>query len=85
MCCLITNFLLNSWKGRLCGQRCFSLKQRLHPDMGIDVEGLLKGLKGEVIDERVKATVQSCKAQGDWVHNLCKSFQQAIGNGLGAH
>eukprot|EP00069_Balaena_mysticetus_P012928 bmy_07742T0 len=54
------------WKGRLCGQRCFSLKQRLHPDMGIDVEGLLKGLKGEVIDERVKATVQSCKAQGDW-------------------
>lgn len=53
--------------------------------MSIDVERLLKGLKSEVIDERVKTTVKSCKAQGDWVHDLSKSFQKAIGNGLGAH
>lgn len=57
MCCLIINFFLNSWKGRFCGQRYFSFKQGFYFDMGIDVEGFLKGFKGKVIDERVKVIV----------------------------
>lgn len=81
---LVTDLVLRRRQRRLC-ERHLRLEKRIHFDLGFDVEGLLEGLGGEVVDEGVKAAVEGGDAQGDGVHGPGKPLQGAVGDGLGAH
>uniref|UniRef100_A0A2D4Q2U6 Uncharacterized protein n=1 Tax=Micrurus surinamensis TaxID=129470 RepID=A0A2D4Q2U6_MICSU len=47
-----------------------------------DIERLLEGFRSEVVDERVKATVESGNTQGDWVESFGERLQRTVGYSL---